>query len=429
MHSTSSYTHASMLKSKLPSLAVGLLIAAFSVWFFWPGTAQRLESVTGETGRLSQIRALWNLLLDATRPPLDLAPQAAVEPVKGLSPYGVNTFLEQEVEPAKRERTMQMIADSGFKWIRQEFPWADIEIDGKGDFVDRRNPPARSAWDKYDNIVTLAEKYHLHIIARLSSPPQWSHRGYKDLGQFGPPADFQDFADYVRAVVTRYKGRIHYYQIWNEPNIYPEWGEQRVNPEDYTKLLCMAYRTAKQVDPSVVIISAALAPTVAQDGHDLSDLVFLQRMYNAGAGRCFDVLSAQGYGLFSGPGDHRVSPLITNVARHELLRDIMVQNGNANKPIWLSEMNWDAVPDKPSSIQGYGEYGVVTEAEQARYVPQVYERAKSEWPWVGVMAIWFFKRATDTEKNQAWYYFRMVEPDFSPTPLYTAMRQYILQQH
>ena len=416
------------MKSKLPGILILLAVAAFAVWFMWPGTGQQLEAITGEQARLSQLRALWNLALNATRPALDLAPQAQISHAGELNPYGVNTFLEQEVEEAKRDRTLQMVKDSGFQWVRQEFPWADIEIDAKGDYTDRRNPPERSAWDKYDNIVALSEKYNVQLIARLSSPPEWSHQGYKDLGNFGPPANFNDFTDYVRTVVTRYKGRIHYYQIWNEPNIYPEWGDQRVNPEDYTKLLCGAYQAAKAVDPNIVIISAALAPTVAQDGRDLSDLIFLQRMYNAGAGKCFDVLAAQGYGLFSGPGDHRLSPLTTNVARHTLLRDIMVRNGDATKSIWLSELNWDAVPNTPGTIQDWGKYGIVSEAEQARYVPQTYERAKKDWPWVGVMSVWFFKRASDAERNQAWYYFRMLEPDFTPTPLYGALRSYIQQE-
>ena len=51
------------------------------------------------------------------------------------------------------------------------------------------------------------------------------------------------------AVAERYQGRIHYYQIWNEPNIYPEWGEQTVNPEAYTELLCRTYAALKAVDP------------------------------------------------------------------------------------------------------------------------------------------------------------------------------------
>jgi hypothetical protein len=63
-----------------------------------------------------------------------------------LPPFGVNTFLEQEAEPEKRDRSLRLIAEAGFHWIRQEFPWEDIEIHGKGDFEDRRHEPYRSAW-------------------------------------------------------------------------------------------------------------------------------------------------------------------------------------------------------------------------------------------------------------------------------------------
>ena len=52
----------------------------------------------------------------------------------GMNPFGVNTFLQLEVEPTKRERQMLMIREAGFSWIRQEFTWEDIEVHGKGDF-------------------------------------------------------------------------------------------------------------------------------------------------------------------------------------------------------------------------------------------------------------------------------------------------------
>lgn len=414
-----------MLRYKLPIVSLAVLLALGAL-FALPSTGAWLEAITGERARLSQLRALWNLALQQTRPALALAPDQVATSLLPPNALGVNTFLQQEVEVAKRERQLQMISEAGFTFIRQQFPWADIEIDGPGDFIDRRNPSlgAISAWDKYDNIVSLTEARGIDILARLDAPPQWAHEGYADLGDFGPPAKFERFADYVGAVVARYKGRIKYYQIWNEPNIYPEWGNQRVNPEDFAKLLCLAYDRAKSIDPNVVIVAAALAPTVAQDGRDLSDLIFLQRMYGAGGGRCFDVAAAQGYGLWSGPGDTRLSPLETNVARHTLMRDIMVRNGDARKPIWLSEVNWNAVPDQPDKIAGVGRYGMVSLEDQARYVPEVIARARRDWPWVGAMSIWFFKPASDAGRNDSSYYFRMVEPDFTPLPLYEAMKEH-----
>ena len=105
------------------------------------------------------------------------------------------------------------------------------------------------------------------------------------------------------------------------------------------------------------------------------------------------------------------------------IRDIMVKNGDAHKPIWISEMNWSAVPaDFPDK-----RYGYVTPEQQARNVVDAYQRAQAEWPWVGVVNYWFFKRATDAEKDQAWYYFRMAEPDFTLMPVYYAVKEYANQ--
>jgi hypothetical protein len=41
-----------------------------------------------------------------------------------------------------------------------------------------------------------------------------------------------------------------------------------------------------------------------------------------------------------------------------------------------------------------------------------------------VVNAWFLKRATDTEQDQAMYYFRLLEPDFTPVPVYEALKEY-----
>jgi hypothetical protein len=67
----------------------------------------------------------------------------------------------------------------------------------------------------------------------------------------------------------------------------------------------------------------------------------------------------------------------------------------------------------------------VTLEQQARYTPLAYERIQRELPWVGVTTVWFFKRASDAERDQPFYYFRMVEPDFTPLPLYESLSTYL----
>jgi len=143
-------------------------------------------------------------------------------------------------------------------------------------------------------------------------------------------------------------------------------------------------------------------------------------MYDAGAAPYFDVLAVQGYGLWSGPYDRRMQPRVLNFSRPLYIRDIMVRNEDAHKPIWLSEMAWNALPpDVPLPAA----YGRVTLEQQARYAVLAYQRLQEEWPWVGVATYWFLKQADERERGRnPQYYFRMLEPDFTPLPVYYALR-------
>jgi hypothetical protein len=422
-------------KPKLRLLAlVGLaiLLVAAASWLVHRPLRTTLFNLTGEEATLPQISGAIQFLLTRLQPPLQTADDVPVQ-FADVNPYGVNTFLQNEVEPAKREEAIRLIAQAGIKWIRQEFTWEDIEIHGKNDFEDRRHEPYRSAWEKYDHIVDLAEKYDLNIMARLSNPPAWTRTMTNTVGAFAPPDNLADYGDFVEAVATRYQGRIPAYQIWNEPNIYPEWGEYPINAKEYTKLLKEGYTRIKAVDPEAIVVMGALAATIELDRvrrYDtngwpvspggLSDVLFLQQMYEVGAAPYFDVLAMQGYGLWSGPTDRRMQPRVLNFSRPLYIRDVMVRNGDAHKPIWLSELGWNAVPPESGLPPVYGQ---VTLEQQGRYAALAYQRLEEEWPWLGVGFYWFFKQADDRERDSnPQYYFRMVEPDFSPMSVYQAIK-------
>lgn len=374
----------------------------------WTGEEDLLEGIKGSVALL---------ILNLTQPPLNTADLVPVA-YSGVNPYGVNTFLEQEVEEEKIRRSLEMIRDAGFHWIRQEFPWEDIEIHGKGDFTDRRTTPYKSAWEKYDRIVALAREYGIEIIARLDQPPAWALAQEKQEGVIqAVPENLSDFGDFVYAVVSRYRGKIRYWQMWNEPNLYVEWGSDP-DAASYVELLRVAYQRAKEADPDAVIISAALSPTTEMGPQNVSDLVYLEEMYQAGAGDYFDILAAQAFGLWTGPTDRRADPSRTNFSRLLLLREIMVDKGDQGKPIWITEFGWNVAPPEMEAP-----WGRVSLENQAEYAVQGYLRAQREWPWVGVVNYWFFKRASDQERDQPFYYFRLAEPDFTPLPVYSALAQ------
>ena len=209
-------------------------------------------------------------------------------PNTDVNPYGANFFLEREVEAWKRERTVQMAREAGISWARQEFTWAEIEPE-----------PGVYNWTKYDEIVDLLRRNNIQVIARLDRPPAWARSKASATGSSGPPDDFETYGRFVRAFAEHYKGKINYFQIWNEPNLGREWNDAPIDPAAYTQLLKIAYENAKAVDSNIRILSAPLAITLGEtfganstQYRNMNDLQFLEEMYDAGAKPYFDILSA-----------------------------------------------------------------------------------------------------------------------------------------
>jgi GH35 family endo-1,4-beta-xylanase len=390
----------------------GLLLGLAAVGFLVVAAASYARSTQGNDLRF-WLAAAWSSF---NVPPVETADEVPVTP-KVTNPLGVNTFLEQEVEPEKRARALRMARDAGFHWIRQQFRWEEIEPLEKGVYVVPRY--GNSSWEKYDNIVDLAGSMGVEVIARLDTVPFWA-RGASDHA-FSPPERLSDYGDFVEAVVSRYRGRVRYYQIWNEPNLSFEWGNRAPDPEAFAELLKLAAQRARAADPNAVILAPALAPTTAMGSEAMDELVYLQRMYDAGARPYFDIASVQAYGLRSGPDDRRLGEDDVNFSRPLRFREVMVRNGDAAKPVWISEMGWNATPE---AAPGPNRFGKVTADQQARYTVRALERARAEWPWVGVINVWFLKRADDHDAETQLAGFRLLDPDFTPRPVYEAVRDY-----
>jgi hypothetical protein len=333
-------------------------------------------------------------------------------PHTDLNPVGANFFLEREVEPWKREETVRMARQAGITWAKQQFIWAEIEPQ-----------PGQFRWEKYDAIVTLCEAYGVQVVARLDAAPDWSRDEGTMPGR--PPKDFDLFGEFVHRFVEHYRGRIRYIQIWNEPNLYIEWGNRPVDPAGYVDLLRVAYSRAKEADPNVYVLSAPLAITLGEPHPEpgkwraMSDLQFLEEMYQAGAAPYFDLLSANAFGMDRPPED-APSPGTLNFRRIELQREIMERYGDQDKAIWFNEYAWNAAPDWFAEQDLYWQR--VSEEEQALYTVQGFKYARQNWPWAGVFFIWYFRQVGDIPPGQAAYYFRVVDVDFTPRRIYYAVQ-------
>jgi polysaccharide biosynthesis protein PslG len=339
--------------------------------------------------------------------------QASSIPWTNVNPVGVNTFLSNEVEVWKRQRTLEMASEGGVGWIRQVFPWNDIEP-ARGEHWDARNQ--QDAWAKYDNIVDLAEQNGIRIIARLDQTPAWARPEGTDPAT--PPSNFEDYGNFVHDFVSRYRGRISFIQIWNEPNLAREWGGS-IDPAGYAELLETAARRAREANPDIVILSAPMAMTTENSARAMDEFTYWQALFDHGASEWFDIMSANVYGL-SDPYDADPDYGTLNTRRVELLRELAELNGDDNKAIWFNEYGWNAAPDNFPEEKLI--WSRVDEPTQAEWTASGIRFASDNWEWFGVASIWYFRDVGHISPEDADYYFRMVDVEFTPRAVFRAVQ-------
>ncbi len=333
------------------------------------------------------------------RPLILGSPQA----VKSINPkIGVHTRLTDEVEPWKILRTFEMVREMGASWVVEYFPWWYYEP-----------TPGRYVWDHPDMVINFAAHQGLTLIARLGFVPDWA-RPPDTTPSYLPQERFADFARYAAAFAARYRDRVSYIIIWNEPNLSQEWGYRPVDPVAYTALLCQAYRAIKEVAPEVAVLGGALAPTLAPPGSEwgMNDLVFLEQMYQAGAGACFDILAVHAYG-WTEPALAPPDPDAINFRRTELLRALMVRYGDTAKPVIITEGGWNDHPRWTKAVRP---------AQRVLYTLQAYDLVWREWDWALAFTPWVFRFPRAAQSYQD--YFTFVTVDFTPKPIYLAVGRY-----
>ncbi len=373
---------------------------------------------------------------------------------------GVNLYqIHLEPNPDDVTRTLAMVKALGATHVRMQLPWEDVEIHGRGDFEDRRNIETVgviSAWDKYDHIVNTAHELGLELILRIDRPPLWSRpinantpwfaEGLaEDPNSTGPPDDFADYRRFVEQVTRRYAGKVRYVQLWNEPNLKNEWNWHTPSPRTLVALLREGYIGAKDGNPDVVVIFPALAPV---DGLDkrapITEIDYLDQVYQMGGAEFFDVMAVQAYGLGQPPDENRYIRLLpfgptwqwqrcidsrADVSRPVLIREVMERHGDRQTAVWVGEFGWNSAPDTIPPERRLT-WGVpVTEEQKAAFLIGHVERARQQWDWVGVMNIWMLRYGGFREPNpdDPTQYFAIISRDWEPLPAFTAMQAYLAQ--
>jgi polysaccharide biosynthesis protein PslG len=294
------------------------------------------------------------------------------------------------------------------RWIKQQLQWGVFEHEqGKID------------WTGFDNIINAAHDRGLRVMLSIPTAPQWTHPdlqpstppGENDPDAIkGPPADPQAYANFVGQVVDRYKGKVQAIEVWNEQNLVREWrtNPQSIDAKAYLALLSAAYKTIKEKDPNITVISGALSPTGPGDGvHSVDDFVYFQQMVDAGLLDVVDCVGAHHNGYNIGPNvSAKDAPSLPKAATaafkgpfdnskgdpdHSWFFKDTLQGYNkilqGKKPICVTEFGWATSKDYDSFPPGFEFAQDNSVEEQGANIVEAYQLMK-EWGFVKLAFLW-----------------------------------------
>jgi len=165
-------------------------------------------------------------------------------------------------------------------------------------------------------------------------------------GRCAEPQHLEDWENYVRTVVERYRGKIVAYELWNEVIFSDLYSPYDANGRAYfysgtsasmIDLAQSAYRIIKEVDPSAKLVSPSL--------HILQrDWIQALRLYLGAGGAAYT--DAVSFHFYADTPEHAL-PAISAV------REAMNEYGLADKPLWNTETGFVTRNDsEPQSYAG-----------------------------------------------------------------------------
>ncbi|MBI2953497.1 MAG: cellulase family glycosylhydrolase [Chloroflexi bacterium] len=330
--------------------------------------------------------------------------------------YGMQAHMFGQDQP----RTLGALQGAGFSWLKQQIRWDTIE-GAKGQLN----------WGSIDELVNNAQAKGVNLLFSIVAAPDWA-TGNNPVD--GPPNNYDDLANFVGAMASRYKGKVQAYEVWNEQNLWYEWGGQgKLNAANYIDMLRRARNAIKASDPNAIVISGALTPTGVNDGvNAIDDVVYLDQMYQAGLKDIVDGVGAHMAGYNNAPDDWVDRNTVNTPGykghpsfyfrRIDQLHDVMAKYGD-NKQLWITEFEWGSVDWLPDSLQGYVWTTHLSEQQVADFYVQGIQGIKTQRPWVGAVFVWNLNwRIFDDPHKREQAIFGILNPDWTPRLIYSALR-------
>jgi hypothetical protein len=273
-----------------------------------------------------------------------------------------------------KAESIGLVAAAGFNWVKQQIRWDEIEgVKGK------------PGWGCVDEVVDTAQSLGINVLLSINTVPIWARTSA------GAP-QAAAFADFAALVARRYKGRVAAIEVFNEPNLAIEWGP-RIDPAGYATMLAVAYPRIKQVDPSIMVISAGLAPTRWNDwGAALDDLKYLRAI--AGTLKT----SADCVGIHYNDG--RASPLADGSTFQQIVGDY---RAIVDKPLCMTEFGIAAPLPGQKPPAGFEWSANTTDSNAAHWLVEGFTWAQQHPGVFQLIVVWNLDYYSGPEDPNALY--------------------------
>lgn len=328
-------------------------------------------------------------------PSITPTPTISPTPIPQLDANRMGIQVDSNMEYNQFEQLVGHINTIGVRWVKIQVDWGRLQPNGPNDF--------NQQIQLLEQQIELLDRSPINVMLSIAKAPQWAR--LTDQSEDGTPDNPQHLADFITFLLgTKIGPIVDAIEVWNEPNLIREWrGALPFGGAGYMQLFAPAYTAIRAYSPTMMIITAGLAPTSNLEGA-IDDREFLSQMYSNGLGDYQDIaIGIHPYGWGNAPDavccdqipdrGWDEDPHFYFLSNIQDMRQIMENNGHSNLQMWVTEFGWatwEGIPNDPPEL--WMTYN--TAQDQANYVVRAFEIGQS-LPYLGPMMLWNLNFATE----------------------------------
>ena len=288
--------------------------------------------------------------------------------------WGISSHPQLHPAPVQKLEALAA-ALVGAKVVREDVYWHRVQ-------------PARGQWDfrSFDQTVAIFAEQGIELQAILCYCAPWAARdpGAKRPEKAEPEPEA--WKTFCREMAKRYRGRVRFWEVWNEPDVTPFSG---FSSASYAKMMLNAYKAVKTGNPDARVLTGGFAtlanhPMLREPGYQENAL----RLGKGG----YDIHAYHEHGDFH--------PHFVRMVEERFLP--MRKRAGVTEPWWANEtaLTSSGGNEKPQAMA-------------------LYKKLIYAWSRGAVGYNWYDLRNDGDDPNHGEHNYGMMTRDFYPKPVYT----------